>query len=105
MIYARAFTGNEEPGSSSLLPFISRLSKISNSQGRGDSFIKASSFFTFFSLSELLWISFPSYHTYVDKPGTFSFISFKNRVLCGVYERLYAHFFSRTLAAMNYSSD
>ena len=39
-ICARTFTGNEKPGSSRLLPSMSRFSKISNSEGRGDSSIK-----------------------------------------------------------------
>ena len=58
---ARAFTGNEKPGSSWLPPFISRLSTISNSQGRGDASIKytLNSFSTFFSLFRIGLFGYP----------------------------------------------
>ena len=130
MICARTSTSNEKPGSSWLLPFTSRLSKISNSQGRGDSCIKdpLNSFFTFFSSIRIAldilsiiscsvhWFKNPQYVYQYQwsfesfKPRTFSFNNFKKHVLYDVYERLYtsinaACFSSRTFAALNCSSD
>ena len=77
MICARTFTGNEKPGSSRLLPSMSRFSKRSNSQGRGDSSINdpLNSFFTFFSLIQIALdiVSIISYSVRVFKSSSASF--------------------------------